>query len=128
MLGEPVGFQQVVEWIYVPDNQALHISSILLQKLRNKGIHQWPPHADKLPQCGTYRLQSRRRSHLGTTSSHVFIDCKLADMLALFCPELVAEFDRQFTHVMCAESDALHLAAPHVICIALICLACTLCS
>ena len=82
MLGEPVDFQQVVDWLYVPDNQSLRISDGLLQRLRSKGINQWPPHAEKLPQCATYRLQTRKRSHSGTTSSHVVNNSKLAYMLA----------------------------------------------
>lgn len=64
MLEEQVTFEQVLKWFPTSGNH-VRIHADLEQKLRAKGIQQWPPHADLLPRCATYKPITRKRSHSG---------------------------------------------------------------
>ena len=70
MLGFQVSLQQLITWFPKPHNQSLEVHPELQTMLRNRGIPNWPPNADKLPQCLSYKLsqralKKRKRSETG---------------------------------------------------------------
>lgn len=72
MLRANVTVEQLLNWFPNPHNQGLVVHPDLQMLLSAKGIHQWPPHAYKLPHCSSYKLSSRavkrcKRSEAGET-------------------------------------------------------------